>query len=248
MIYLNRLILLVNNVTVFWINQEKWGFAVKKKMIVLSAGFALFSMFFGSGNLVFPLLVGQESGGHFMLASLGIIFTGVMVPFLGLLGMMLCRGSLKEFFSPLGKMATFIFSFIALSLMGPFGVLARCFTVAHGAIQTIFPEFPLVVASLCFCALIYVMTIKKNKIVSTLGSYLTPILLLSIGAIAFFAFKEGSFESVPDFQATIGGWSAFKNGFLQGYQTMDLLAAFFFSFSLFLFMLRAKRVVQAHKR
>ena len=186
-------------------------------------------MFFGSGNLVFPLLVGQESGGHYLLASLGIIFTGVMVPFLGLLGVMLCGGSLKEFFSPLGKMATFIFSFIALSLMGPFGVLARCFTVAHGAIQTIFPVVPLAVTSFCFCALIYLMTIKKNKIVSTLGSYLTPLLLISIGAIAFFAFKETSVDAVSAAVADVSAWSSFKNGFLQGYQTMDLLAAFFFS-------------------
>ncbi|MBA2728840.1 MAG: branched-chain amino acid transport system II carrier protein, partial [Parachlamydiaceae bacterium] len=38
-----------------------------------TTGFALFSMFFGSGNLVFPITVGQESQGHYLLAALGIV-------------------------------------------------------------------------------------------------------------------------------------------------------------------------------
>lgn len=200
---------------------------MKKKFLILSVGFALFSMFFGSGNLVFPLMVGQQSEGHFLLGFTGIFLTGVMVPFLGILGMMLFKGSTNEFFSSLGRIGTFIFSFIALSLMGPFGVLARCLTVAHGAIQMVFPSASLVITSAVLCGIIYVLTIRRNKIVSVLGSVLTPILLLSIAAIAFFAFKDGSFASQT--VSEVGGFSALKNGFLCGYQTMDLLASVFFS-------------------
>lgn len=198
---------------------------MNKNRLALSTGFALFSMFFGSGNLVFPITVGQESGGHFLLASIGIILTGVIVPFLGVFGMVLYHGDLYQYFSALGKRGTFIFSFLALALMGPFGVLARCLTVAHGAMTMITPNIPLWVSSLSLCLIIFLLTVNKQKIVSLLGMVLTPFLMLSIGVIAFFGLKGASFPAVSSTDA----WATFKNGFFQGYQTMDLLAAFFFS-------------------
>lgn len=182
-------------------------------------------MFFGSGNLVFPLVVGQLSEGHFGLATLGILLTGVLVPFLGILAMLLFNGNSTEFFARLGKPATFWFPLIALSLMGPFGVLARCITVAHGAFRLLLPETPLWLFSILSCLIIFLLTIRKNRIVPLLGSVLTPILLVSLAAIAFFGLSS---LELPE--AKIGaGWNSFKDGIFQGYQTMDLLAAFFFS-------------------
>lgn len=198
---------------------------MKNKWLVVSTGFALFSMFFGSGNLVFPITVGQESEGHYFLASLGILFTGVAVPFLGVLGMMLYKGDLYSFFGCFGRKGTLLFSFLALALMGPFGVLARCLTVAHGALLLLLPNASLPVASFLMCALIYFLTVNKSKIVSTLGTVLTPFLLFAIAMIAFYGLTEGA---LPE-GTTSSGWKALKNGFFQGYQTMDLLAAFFFS-------------------
>ncbi len=205
---------------------------MKKRFLILSTGFALFSMFFGSGNLVFPLLVGQQSGGHFLLAALGIVLTGVLVPFLGSLGIMLYEGDRKKFFSSLGGMGTFVFSLIALSLMGPFGVMPRCLTVAHGAIQMLLPSASLTVTSFVFCAFIYLMIVNKNRVIPLLGTILTPLLLASIAAIAFFSLKDAAtLPLLKETHAVVvsSGWSAFKNGFIQGYQTLDLLAAFFFS-------------------
>lgn len=199
---------------------------MKNRWLVLSTGFALFSMFFGSGNLVFPITVGQESEGHYLLAASGILLTGVIVPFLGVLGMMLYKGDLYSFFSCFGRKGTFMFSFLALALMGPFGVLARCLTVAHGALLLLLPEASLPLTSFLMCLVIYCLAINKNKIVTTLGTVLTPFLLLAIVAIAWFGLSQGNF---PEPSITSKGWAALKNGFFQGYQTMDLLAAFFFS-------------------
>lgn len=198
---------------------------MKNKWLVVSTGFALFSMFFGSGNLVFPITVGQESEGHYLLAAFGILFTGVVVPFLGVLGMMLYKGDIYSFFSCFGKKGTFLFSFLALALMGPFGVLARCLTVAHGALLLLLPNASLPLTSLLMCLVIYFLTVNKNKIVTTLGTVLTPFLLLAIALIAFFGLNQGTLPETT----TPSGWNALKNGFFQGYQTMDLLAAFFFS-------------------
>lgn len=198
---------------------------MKNKMLILSTGFALFSMFFGSGNLVFPLTVGLESEGHYLLAGFGIVLTGVIVPFLGVLGMLLYKGDISDFFRCFGKTGIFIFSLLALALMGPFGVLARCLTVAHGAVLPLFPSASLGWTSLGMCILVFLLTVNKNKIVPLLGTYLTPLLLVSIGAIVYFGITQGEFP----LEKSAEGWNAFSNGFFQGYQTMDLLAAFFFS-------------------
>ena len=198
---------------------------MKKKSLILSTGLAMFSMFFGSGNLVFPTMVGQLSEGHTFLASCGILFTGVIVPFLGILGIFLYNGDTNNFFSRLGRHVPFWFTFFALGIMGPFGVLARCITVAHGAYRQIFPGSELWIFSLVACILLFGLTIRKNRIVPLLGSVLTPLLLLSLGAIAVFGLSGASLP-IPSLE---GGWDSFKTGIFQGYQTMDLLAAFFFS-------------------
>lgn len=198
---------------------------MKNWSLIFSTGLAMFSMFFGSGNLVFPLVVGQMSEGHFTWAALGLLLTGVLIPFLGILAILLFQGSSRDFFGRLGKPATFWIPLIALSLMGPFGVLPRCITVAHGAFKLLLPGTELWVFSLVACALIFFLTIRKHRIVSVLGAVLTPILLLSLAAIAFFGFKTATFP-----QTTLTSvWGSFKLGVFQGYQTMDLLAAFFFS-------------------
>lgn len=139
--------------------------------------------------------------------------------------MLLYKGNLNDYFSSFGKLGTFLFSFFALAIMGPFGVLARCLTVAHGAIEILFPQASLALTSLILCSIIFILTVNKNKIVSLLGSMLTPVLLLAIALITFFGITEANtVETIKD-----RGFEAFKNGFFQGYQTMDLLAAFFFS-------------------
>lgn len=197
----------------------------KELFVILSTGFALFSMFFGSGNLVFPIAVGVESEGHYALASIGVLWTCVVFPLLGMFGMMLYKGSIHDFFGCFGKRGVFLFSLLALALMGPFGVLARCLTVIHGALLLLFPTIPLAVTSLTVCVIIFFLAANKNKIITILGTVLTPFLLLAIFAIAFFGLNQGTLvEAVNG-----SGLNAFKNGFFKGYQTMDLVASFFFS-------------------
>ena len=200
---------------------------MKNLLLVISTGFALFSMFFGSGNLVFPITVGCESAGHYFAATGGILFTGVIVPFLGVLGMMLYQADIAQFFRYFGKKGIFIFSFAALALMGPFGVLARCLTVAHGALLLLVPNASLIVTSLLLSIAIYLLAANKNRIVTVLGTFLTPFLLVAIALIGVFGLSQEPMAVSQSDPAA--AWQALRNGFFQGYQTMDLLAAFFFS-------------------
>lgn len=196
-----------------------------KAYLIFTTGFALFCMFFGSGNLVFPLLAGQGNTGALLFASLGFLLTAVVVPFLGVFAMLLYKGDLNSFFSCFGKKTVFWFSLFALAIMGPFGVLARCLTVAHGSLETLFPGMSLPFTSMVLCAVLFFVAAKKSKIISLLGTILTPLLLLSLVVVAFFGLSDGSWPK----PLNRTGWEAMKLSFFQGYQTMDLLAAFFFS-------------------
>ena len=51
---------------------------------ILIYGFSIFTMFFGSGNLVFPLQIGYQSGSHWLAGFAGLFLTGIVLPFMGL--------------------------------------------------------------------------------------------------------------------------------------------------------------------
>lgn len=197
---------------------------MKHTSLILSTGFALFSMFFGSGNLVFPLIVGKESGDHFALASLGICLTGVLMPFLGIWAMILCKGSTKVFFGSMGRYAPFLLTLGSLLLLGPCGVVPRCITVAYGSFHLLFPSSSSILFSFAACLLIYGVALKKDKIIGLLGVLLTPILLIALTTITICGLWFGS-SPLP----AASSLESFQLGFLKGYHTMDLLAAFFFA-------------------
>lgn len=196
-----------------------------KFFLVMTAGFAMFSMFFGSGNLVFPIQIGVETTSAYPMASLGLMLTGVLIPFLGVLSLLVHRGTTHSYFAQLGRMPGFIMVFMMLSLMGPFGVGARCVIVAYGGLQLVFPTLSFPVFAFGFCTLTGLLTWKKSHIISILGKYLTPILLASIFVLVI----AGLLNNDPLALYPLENKDALINGLNQGYQTMDLLAAFFFS-------------------
>ena len=90
---------------------------------ILIYGFALFAMFFGSGNLVFPIKIGQSTGSFWFLGFLGLFVTGILLPFLGLFVIKLHKGSYNSFFAQAGPIAKIALPLFTLSLLGSFGVV-----------------------------------------------------------------------------------------------------------------------------
>ncbi|HQU08939.1 MAG TPA: branched-chain amino acid transport system II carrier protein [Opitutales bacterium] len=194
------------------------------------AGLAMFAMFFGSGNLVFPLIIGRECGlSGFSAAYLGLVFTGVWVPFLGLLGVVLYAGDRKAYFAHLGKWPAGLLTFAMLALMGPFGVGARCVVVAHGAVAASLPAISLWAFGLVFMGLVAWLLWQRSKFVHRVGAWLTPALLIGLALFVGLGVWDwvSSGSSCP--QSAQPMRNTFSYGLIQGYQTMDLLAAFFFS-------------------
>ncbi len=197
-----------------------------KAYLILTTGFAVFSMFFGSGNLVFPLMLGRLTGTQFDIATIGLLITGIGVPFLGLLGISLYNGSVEDFFGTLGRRAPFLISTLLLALLGPFGVLPRCITVAHGGMELLNDNLSLPLFSLVFCGISYAIVCNKKKMIDIIGAVLSPVLLGSLILIIIAGIMEPSYQPSP---SPLSPTQSFQTGLTEGYQTMDLLAAFFFA-------------------
>lgn len=195
-------------------------------------GFALFSMFFGSGNLVFPLQIGMNAGSHWGLGFVGLLLTGVLLPFLGLFVIKLHHGSYDEFFGQAGAVARVVLPLFTLSLLGAFGVIPRCITVAHGGIESIFPSFSLFLFSLLFCIICFFICLKDSHIISILGKWITPIMLGCLMLLVV----GGIYYAPSFFEKSVEPLAVFSASFQRGYKTMDLFAAFFFASFMFQYM------------
>lgn len=192
----------------------------------IATGLAMFSMFFGAGNVIFPLALGQFAQDKNFYAILGLLITSVGVPFLGLLGMTLFDGDYRTFFNRMGKIPGFFIAAIIMGLIGPFGAMPRCIALAYSTLSTYIPRMPIEFFSAISCLLIFILTVKRNNIVNILGYFLTPVL---IGALAVIIIKGLIFAPVTSPTDDLQPTAAFFEGFKQGYQMMDLIGAFFFS-------------------
>jgi len=106
----------------------------------LSTGLAMFSMFFGAGNVVFPLAMGQYAQDKNFFAILGLLITAVGVPFLGLMSMTLFDGDYRKFFGRIGKIPGFIIALAIMALIGPFGAMPRVIALSYSTAKNFFPK------------------------------------------------------------------------------------------------------------
>lgn len=191
----------------------------------LSAGIAIFSMFFGAGNVIFPLSLGQTIGEPINYALFGLILTGIGAPLLGLVSTTLFEGDCKQYFSRIGEIPAYLLVILIISIIGPFGAMPRCFTVAHSAILPYFPNLSLFSFSLIAGAVVTVCVWKRNLIIPILGMVLSPLLLTSLIIIIV----KGFFTTQDPIATSYTPATAFFTGLHVGYDMMDLLASFFFA-------------------
>lgn len=206
--------------------------SAKHSALVVSVGVAIFSMFFGAGNVVFPLLLGQQAGDQVGMALFGVILTAVGAPLLGLFGCVLFSGDCKAFFYRIGSIPGFILVCLLMALLGPIGVMPRCFTVAYGAVHPYFPSLSLAAFSVMAGLLTLGLIAKRRLVLPILGNVLSPLLIMLLGVIVFIGLAD--MPSLPASQFT--AMAAFKEGLTAGYFMMDLLAALFFAVSIWMLL------------
>src|ERR1700722_4366280 len=192
---------------------------------LFTTGLALFSMFFGAGNLIFPLLIGKTVGVNVWFAIAGLGVSAVLLPFLGLAAMVFFEADHLRFFGRIGKAPGLLLLLVLQLLCGPFGVIPRLITLMHATAAPYLSNMPLLVFSLLAAAVIFVCSFRRHRLVGFLGAILTPILLLSLTALIFMGFV---IDPTPN-SATVPATDSFIKGLLGGYNMMDLLGSFLFA-------------------
>lgn len=194
------------------------------KTHTLTTGLAMFSMLFGAGNIVFPLALGQYAQDKNFFAILGLLITAVGVPFMGLIAMTLFEGDYRRFFDRIGKVPGFLIAVIILGLIGPFGAMPRCIALSYSTIKMYLPNVPLYVFSAVACSIIFLFAFRRTRILDLIGYVLTPVKLGSLVLLMIL----GILASPVSPAAAHNEMAIFLKGLQDGYQTMDLLGAFFF--------------------
>lgn len=198
---------------------------VRPRINVIFTGMALFSMFFGAGNLIFPLLVGRSAGAETPYALFGLAISAVVFPFLGLTAMLLCSGELAIFLKKIGRLPAVVLLFILQTTQGPMGCMPRLITLMHASVKSYFPDLSILFFSLLICGVIFLLTFRPNKVVSILCFVLTPVFLSTLAVLVCVGMINA-----PAPSATVGSsMHHFVEGFKGGYQTMDLILALLFS-------------------
>lgn len=197
---------------------------------VLFSGFMLFSLFFGAGNLIFPPYLGMESGSSFIAAITGFILTSVFLPFLAIISVSLSNNGLLSIGQRVHPIFGIVFAIVIYLSIGAFYGIPRASNVAYelGFMQMYSVEgrLSLLIFSVVFFFITYLFSINPKKIIDYVGQLLTPTLLIVLAVLFIRAFSTFNYSIAPTadkFQS-----DPFLKGFLEGYFTMDAVAALAF--------------------
>jgi len=204
----------------------------KDFLSILAIGLATFAMYFGAGNIAFPINIGRSSGFYNNYAILGMLTTSLLVPFLGLVSLLLIKGNYKFFFGLLGKVPGTLMTFLIMALIGPFGATPRCLALSYTTFSLYVTDISSLEFGILGSVIIFIFSYKKNYIMSIMGKVLTPILLASLMVILIVGINHTYRLDYGDSQYSTS-ISAFYTGLREGLNTMDLFASFFFSIIIF---------------
>lgn len=195
----------------------------------------LFGLFFGAGNLIFPIYMGQLAGYEVWKAAAGFLITGVGLPLLGVAALGISKSSgLAELSARVGHAYSYFFTCALYLTIGPFFAIPRCATVSFEVgIAPVLPEnvsgpLPLAAFSLLFFLAALWFSLRPGNILTWIGKILNPLFLLTLGGLIAAAFLSpmgpiGQTAPEPAYAS-----NAFFAGFLEGYNTMDALAGLAF--------------------
>ena len=195
-------------------------------------GFTLFSMFFGAGNLIFPPLLGAQAGRDTLIAMAGLGLTAVLLPVLSVMAVARHDG-LTNLVGSIHPVLAILFAVFVHLMIGPCVAIPRTASTSfemavapflHNSDQTLF--LIRCVYSFVFFTVAIVIALKPTHLKDRLGKIMTPVLLV-LSAVTFF----GVLVKLPALFAAPNAYYAghpIRSGFITGYQTMDILAAYNF--------------------
>jgi LIVCS family branched-chain amino acid:cation transporter len=207
------IVVLKNHFSIF---TGKYPLMTQSKQIVITA-FALFSLFFGAGNLILPPFLGYNAGESWMWVSIGFALSAVVIPIVAIYGHARLQGTMMDFANKVSPAFALVYSIlvyaISISLPSP-----RTASVAYEMAIAPYFELSSLWHSILYFALVLLFVLNRSRILSLIGKYLTPliiILLILVVIIGLFSDTETMRASIFD--------NSFTAGIIEGYQTFDAI-------------------------
>lgn len=194
-----------------------------KATSIITSGLGLFAMFFGAGNVVFPLFVGLMAGEHLIPALIGLLITAVALPLISLSAIVHFRGQHDQYFQRVGVWGGRGLLLISLFLLGPFLVIPRTITVAHSAISETLLPLSAWAFGLVYCGLVLLLAFNARTMLQVISKVFTPLMLVLLAAL----FVASLIAPAAPMSSQIQG-HPFMFGLEEGYFTLDAISALIF--------------------
>lgn len=197
----------------------------KNSKDIIIIGFALFAMFFGAGNLIFPPFLGHAVGSKFAIGIIGFICTGVGLPLLAILSTTKGDGTFETMASKIGPKFAIIFTTLLFAAIGPMLAIPRTAATTYElTVHPFFPNISPLVWMIIYFGINLIFVLKESSIIDTIGKYLTPALLVILCIIIL----KGILFPIGEIVST-DATSVLATSLTEGYQTMDALAGLLFA-------------------
>lgn len=204
----------------------------------LVIGLMLFALFFGAGNLIYPAFLGLYAGSNVTMATIGFILTAVTLPLLGVVALAYTGTDDAESLArPVSKGYGVFFSVLLYLSIGPFFAGPRTGAMSYSmGVVPIFGDnlTNKIIYAIIFFGLSYLLAVRPSKLADAIGKYLTPTLLFVLAVLVVASFVNPAGQAGMPLNSGNGVNNAFAEvpfvaGVIQGYGTLDALAALAFS-------------------
>ena len=199
---------------------------MEKKRSFLSeaviAGFALFAVFFGAGNLIFPPFLGLEAGKEWFKGFVCFVTADAGLAIMTVLASVRFSGDIPALLKPLGRVPARILLTTVILCVGPLVAIPRTGATTYElGIEQILPGFNPWLFAFLFFGIVALLTIRPTAVIDIIGKFLTPALLLTLAVLCI----KGILTPIGEISETAVSAHVAKDGILAGYQTMDALGA-----------------------
>lgn len=188
---------------------------IKKGIIV---GFALFSTFFGAGNLIFPPGIGAATGTQWVAGALGLFCSGILLPVIAVIAVNNSGGDVKNILNPVTPWFYNFFYLIMVLILATTSTMPKLAATTHEmGVRALTDKVPMPVTILIFFLIIFFISKDASSVVDKIGKYLTPVLLVALLIIVAAAVITPIGAPVPT-----GIEKPFVGALITGYNTGDL--------------------------
>jgi len=181
-------------------------------------GLALFAIFFGAGNLIFPPSIGNSAGVSWISALMGFSLTGVILPVLAVYAIYNTGGTVEALTRPIGNWFYKAFNTVMMVCIGMVVTIPRMSATTHElGVSQIIPTIPLLVSVLAFFAICFYFAMDQSNVIDKIGKWLTPVLVI----ILIIFIGKGVLDPIGAAVHTEAK-NVFANAIIAAYQTGDV--------------------------